>query len=296
MKNPLIQVTLAVLLLLPLPVFAWGAVGHHAICEMAYAELNPGVRAEVDRLIALDPDYDDFATSCTFADWPERQRPIEHYINVPRSVRSIATLDCPMAEDCVLTAIGKDLKIVRDRTQADAERLLALKLLGHWVGDLHQPMHVGYEDDQGANWVPNVGVCERNLHATWDSCIIETLLGEDFREIAARLHRDIRRDDREDWSYDTPVEWANESYRIAISPATRYCVDKQDACWYEDDNFLLSPGETQRTLTIRRSYLKRHQKTVEMRLKQAAVRLGYLLNRALESEPIMEQGLDPTTK
>ena len=290
MKNPLVLFALAALPLLPVPLFAWGAVGHHAICQMAYEELATGVRAEVDRLMAQDPDYEDFATSCTFADWPERQRPTEHYINVPRSTRSIATLDCPLAEDCVLTAIGKDLEIVRDRSRTDEERLLALKLLGHWVGDLHQPMHVGYQDDQGANWVPNVGVCERNLHATWDSCIIETLLGKDFRKIAANLHDEITRAQREDWIHDTPVEWANESYRIATSPATRYCVDKQDACWYEDDNFLLSPGETQRTMRVRRSYLKRHQKTVEMRLQQAAVRLGYMLNRAMAPEPIMAPG------
>ena len=94
-----------------------------------------------------------------------------------RNTRSIATLDCPLADDCVLTAIGKDVAILEDRRQTDEARLLALKLLGHWVADIHQPMHVGYQDDQGANWVPNVGECERNLHATWDSCIIETLIG-----------------------------------------------------------------------------------------------------------------------
>ena len=287
MKHSLLLAGFASLFLIPVTAFGWGAVGHHAICQVAYEELNPGVRAEVDRLIALDSNYEDFATSCTFADWPERQRPIEHYMNVPRNTRSIATLDCPLADDCVLTAIGKDLTVVRDRTRSDVDRLLALKLLGHWVGDIHQPMHVGFRDDQGANWVPNVGACERNLHATWDSCIIETLLGKDFRVIAERLHDDITRSEREDWSHDVPIEWANESYRIAISPATRYCVDKQDACWYEDDNFLLSPGETQRTMTIRRSYLKRHQKTVEQRLKQAGVRLGYILNRALSPQPIM---------
>jgi len=288
MIHTTIRLAAIALLLAPSAVLAWGAVGHHAICQIAYEGLTRSARREVDRLIDLDPDYENFATSCTFADWPERQRPVEHYINVPRNTRSIATLECPLADDCVLTAIGKDIAILEDRRQADEARLLALKLLGHWVADVHQPMHVGYQDDQGANWVPNVGECERNLHATWDSCIIETLIGKDYRAVAESLGAEITRSERMDWIHDGPVEWANESYRIAIDPDTRYCIDKQDACWYETDNFILSPGETQKTLEINRAYLKRHRGTVEQRLKQAAVRLAYVLNRALTPEPIAD--------
>ena len=287
MKKFLLVVPFAIPLFLPASALAWGAVAHHALCEMAYQELDPRARAEVDRLIQLDEEHVTFATSCTYADWPERQRPIEHYMNVPRSTRSIAVLACPLAEDCVLTAVGKDLAVVKDRSLSDEERLTALKLLGHWVGDIHQPAHVGFADDQGANLIPNTGACEGNLHATWDTCIVETLLGTDYGAIAKELHGEITDQERIDWQYDTPVEWANESYRIAIDPATRYCVDKQEACWYEDDNFILSPGEAQKSLKIRRAYLKRHRRTVEQRLKQAAVRLGYLLNQALVHEPTM---------
>ena len=287
MKKFLLVVQLAIPLMLPASALAWGAVAHHALCEMAYRELNPAARAEVDRLIGLDDAYETFATSCTFADWPERQRPVEHYINVPRNTRSIAVLECPLAEACVLTAIDKDLAVVKDRSLSDEERLLALKLLGHWVGDLHQPAHVGFADDQGANLIINTGACEQNLHATWDTCIVETLLGTDYLAIAAELHGEITDRQRVDWQYDSPVEWANESYRIVIDPATRYCVDKQDACWYEDGNFILTPGEAQKSVKISRRYLKRHRGTVEQRLKQAAVRLGYLLNQAFSHEPVM---------
>lgn len=289
MKNLLIRLLVPALLISSSTAFAWGEVGHHAICEMAYEGLTRNARREVDRLIGLDADYETFATSCTFADWPERHRPLDHYMNVPRNTRSIATLDCPLAESCVLTAIGKDVEILQDRRQPDDARLLALKLLGHWVADIHQPMHVGYQDDQGANWVPNVGECERNLHATWDSCIIDALLGTDYRAIAQGLGAEITGAERQDWIHDGPVEWANESYRIAIDADTGYCVDKQDACWYGPDNFILSPGETQRTMKISRAYLKRHRSTVELRMKQAAVRLAYVLNRALTPEPIADR-------
>lgn len=273
---------LCLLLLLPTTVLAWGRVGHEAICQVAYEHLEPVAQAEVDRLIAFDPDYDDFATSCTFADSPERIRAIEHYVNFSRNTRSVATLECPMAEACVLTAIPADAAILADPEKSDEERLLALKLLGHWVGDIHQPMHNAFADDAGANWIPNIGECERNLHATWDSCIIEKLISTDYQTVAILLSSDITPENRADWMHDGPVEWSNESFRIAIDPATRYCVSKEEACWYAADNFMLSPGETQRTMEISRSYLKRHQKTVELRLKQAGIRLAATINRAIE--------------
>ncbi len=269
--------------------FAWGPVGHQAICQLAYEELNASARQAVDRLIGLDPQYESFAESCLFADFPERQRPEEHYMNLPRDARAIATLACPLADSCVLTAIGKDVAVLEDPARSDGDKLTALKLLGHWVGDIHQPMHVTFSDDRGANWIPNVGECERNLHATWDSCIIETLLGRDYRVVTADLRAGIDDGDRDGWVTDNEVEWANESYRIAIDRKTGYCISREGACWYTADNFILTPGETQRTMFISKSYLRRHRSTVELRLRQAGVRLGALLNRVFAPPPrIME--------
>ena len=38
----------------------------------------------------------------------------------------------------------------------------------HWVGDIHQPLHVSFEDDRGGNNIQVNGQCSGNLHATWD--------------------------------------------------------------------------------------------------------------------------------
>jgi hypothetical protein len=37
-------------------------------------------------------------------------------------------------------AIAWDRKILADKSKSDAQRLSALKYLGHWIGDLHQPL------------------------------------------------------------------------------------------------------------------------------------------------------------
>jgi S1/P1 Nuclease len=65
-------------------------------------------------------------------------------------------------------AIGKDLALLSSSTATEQERLESLKYLGHWVGDIHQPLHVSFEDDRGGNSVGISGsLCRWNLHAAW---------------------------------------------------------------------------------------------------------------------------------
>ena len=55
---------MASLLIFSGQVHAWGNLGHQTICEMAFQELTPTARSEVDRLIALDTRFETFADSC----------------------------------------------------------------------------------------------------------------------------------------------------------------------------------------------------------------------------------------
>lgn len=269
-------------LLLPHLVLAWGEDGHRVVCEIAYAELSSPARAEVDRLLAIDPGFDTFAESCLFADAPERIRVIDHYMNVPRSYRAITTAECPMADSCLLPAIRTDSQILLDPRARDEEKLLALKLLGHWVGDIHQPFHVSFQDDRGANSIFVNGTDpEKNLHGVWDYDIFSSNYGNDYRQIATDFRVDINDDERLAWRHDSPVEWANESLQITLSKSAQYCTHKQGACWYTADNMLLSRGETWKQLKISKRYLRRHGPVVRKRLQQAGVRLAAILNRTL---------------
>ena len=58
--------------------------------------------------------------------------------------------------------------------------MIALKFLGHWIGDLHQPLHVSYADDKGGNHVTlkkSIG-CSKKLHG-W---------GQNFRPVHDDTH------------------------------------------------------------------------------------------------------------
>jgi hypothetical protein len=167
-------------------------------------------------------------------------------------------------------------------TATEQERLEALKYLGHWVGDVHQPLHVSFEDDRGGNSIGvSGGLCSWDLHAVWDRCIIEQGLGDDPYAIARALLDDVTHDDRATWRRSGPIDWANESFTFLVSPAVRYCVRTDTGCWYIADSDRLEPGEPQKAVVVDRSYIEINTPTVRDRLVEAGVRLGGLLNRAL---------------
>jgi hypothetical protein len=273
---------LLLLCLAPHLAYGWGNLGHQTICNITLEELTPAARVEVDRLIALDPSVDNFAQSCTYADFP-RRRPPGHFLNLPRSASAVVTDDCPMADDCLFRAFLDDLAILSNPNLPDADRLRSLKLLSHWVGDFHQPLHVSFKDDRGGNQVlEQGGPCDQNLHSVWDTCIIKEEIGPNAEDNAVRLEAQITNTDREAWQLDSPVEWANESFQITREPSVEYCVLKEGACWYSSDNIMLQDDEPRRKVTVEQTYRSAHVGTISMRLKQAAVRLAHVLNTALE--------------
>jgi hypothetical protein len=136
---------------------------------------------------------------------------------------SLARQRCPVAEACVVTAIADDLKILASPAAGEAERLAALKYLGHWLGDIHQPLHVSFADDRAGSDIAVAGLCSGTIHAAWDGCLIERSLGRDTQAVATALHAEISDEERAAWTASTPLAWGNESLAIAISPTIRYC-------------------------------------------------------------------------
>ena len=271
--------------LMPSSAFAWGDVGHRVICQIAYEEVKPEIRARVDALVAIDPKFRTFADACTAPDHPHIRSP-EHYVDLPRSAKGIEVAHpCPVADRCVISAILNDTRDLALSLDV-SDQLRLLKSLGHWVGDVHQPLHVSFDDDRGGNLVAIEGPCTKaNLHAVWDTCIIEKKIGLDYADIAAKLRAEITDEDRARWvppiiDVAAVVAWANKSSAIAERPDVQYCVQKDDACWYAADQPEYRGG-AQRIVTVDDAYLTAQAATVRERLKMAGVRLGAILNTAL---------------
>ena len=80
---------------------------------------------------------------------------------------------------------------------------MALKFLGHFVGDVHQPMHVSFQDDRGGNSVDTTGVCGSNLHSAWDTCLLKKAVGTDAAAAVDAADRRDRRRDHAAWVQST---------------------------------------------------------------------------------------------
>lgn len=82
--------------------------------------------------------------------------------------------DCPNSA-CVVAAIQNYTNILSSRPPARwiNPEPSAVTFLVHYMGDIHQPLHVGYAHDRGGN---NVNVKffgkTKNLHSIWDSGLI----------------------------------------------------------------------------------------------------------------------------
>jgi hypothetical protein len=216
-------ISIVVLLLIQGTAHGWGDTGHRIICEIAFRLVQDDTRAAIKGLIESDTDFATFSDSCVFPDHP-RHRAAEHFVNLPRDAKGLISDECPTADKCVLSAILEDLKLLASQSASQGDRLIALRFLGHWVGDIHQPLHVSFEDDRGGNDILVIGECFGNLRATWDTCLVERALGKDIASAASRLLEEVTPDMITIWSASDPRDWANESFAIARSAQTGYCV------------------------------------------------------------------------
>jgi hypothetical protein len=199
-----------------------------------------------------------------------RVRAPEHFINLPRDSKGLTSDQCPQAPTCVLTAILSDSKILSSKTEADAVRLIALKSLGHWVGDIHQPLHVSFLDDKGANFIKVSGQCAGNLHAAWDTCLVLSAVGPDALDAATDLLEAISPEKSAQWSASEPRDWANESFAISEAAKTGYCLMQGTSC-----------GPAIGSVPITAEYLAANEPVVREQLQKAGVRLARILDGVL---------------
>ena len=174
-----------------------------------------------------------------------------------------------------------DFAVLASPNATDEEKLAALKFLGHWVGDIHQPLHAASQDDRGGNHVRTLGSSCESLHTLWDSCLVEERLGMHPLAIVPELRAGITDEQRAEWLASDPVDWANESFAIAREPEFGYCVMVGDTCQYAADNREFDEGEPEKVVVVDDGYLDRHASIARERIAMAGVRLAGLLNRAL---------------
>ena len=175
--------------------FAWGPNGHRIVAQICYDNLSANARAKINRI--LGNNY-----MAQIATWPDFIRSEKnwdftknwHFITVDsgstfKQVWESSSMDPAInnvaeAIDLMESILKNDAQAIRKfRLLMDSNHVkplegsiitTALAFLIHFMGDLHQPMHVGKGDDFGGNKVKVIFFSkESNLHSVWDEGIIE---------------------------------------------------------------------------------------------------------------------------
>lgn len=278
MRRPAPIAAFLVLLLAAPLAFGWAGLGHRMVGELAQRHLTPQALAEVQTLLAGEPD----PTLAGVAMWADDLRNNDpprfkatskwHYINAQGGGCGFEVArDCPNG-DCVVAAIERQRAILADRGQPLEARRDALKFLVHLVGDAHQPMHAGNRTDAGGNGYqislatalePEAyardkyvdGVMGTNLHSVWDYYVLGER-GLSLPQYADRL-------DALPWPtapelLSPPLAWAKESCRLIDARGLYPESHKMD-----------------------HRYPDAMRPLAEQRVRQAAYRLAALLNQTL---------------
>ncbi|CAI9096182.1 OLC1v1032267C1 [Oldenlandia corymbosa var. corymbosa] len=166
-------------------VHGWGNDGHLTVCRLAQPRLSEAAANAVKDLL---PAYaeDDLGSLCSWADRVKFRRPWSsplHYIDTPDDLCTYQyTRDCKDADGikdrCVVGAINNYTTQLLTYGQESASQYNlteALLFLSHFMGDIHQPLHVGFTSDRGGNTIDVHWYTRKSvLHHVWDNNIIDT--------------------------------------------------------------------------------------------------------------------------
>jgi hypothetical protein len=165
------------LLMIAQSAFCWGLTGHRIVAEIAERHLSKKAKKELKKLIGKE-------TLAWWANWPDFIKSDSawnhaskwHYVDLPGHLAKdsfIAQLKRLPGKN-LYTQIQDMMTQLKNKSLPIEQRRNALSFLVHLVGDLHQPLHVGRDEDQGGNKITVYWFDRKtNLHSVWDNALID---------------------------------------------------------------------------------------------------------------------------
>jgi hypothetical protein len=252
------------LVLLSAPALSFGADGHRIIAIIAENHIRAKTAAAIQEIT-------DGKSLATLSLWPDRIRYLPawrqskywHYISIDDHEKFD---DFPRNPDGdVLSSLEYFFAQLKSAELTRQQRLEALAFFVHFVGDIHQPLHVGRRGDRGGNkinlkWLKLSKAT--NLHRVWDSLIIdsETLSPEEYSQTLDRASPVLIKQ----WQSSGFLDWARESKNL------------------RDHVYNFGAGAKRTPIQISPAYIDRNKPIIEQRLLMAGVRLGDYLNRIFD--------------
>lgn len=211
MKRILLNI---VMLTSVLTAMSWSQKGHDVVANIAQRHLTPATAAAVDSLL-------DGKSMVYWANWLDNASHTPdyaytktwHYKNVDEGVRYEEAQANPSGD--AVTAVKQQIELLSNPSTPGADPTLALKILIHVTGDMHQPMHMGHATDLGGNRVKvKYFGRDTNLHSVWDGSLVESAHKWSYTEWSDQIDRVSKEQEAAivDGSID---DWAKQTLVLA---------------------------------------------------------------------------------
>lgn len=197
-----------------LSAMSWSQKGHDVVANIAQRHLTPATAAAVDSLL-------DGKSMVYWANWLDNASHTPdyaytktwHYKNVDEGVRYEEAQANPSGD--AVTAVKQQIELLSNPSTPGADPTLALKILIHVTGDMHQPMHMGHATDLGGNRVKvKYFGRDTNLHSVWDGSLVESAHKWSYTEWSDQIDRVSKEQEAAivDGSID---DWAKQTLALA---------------------------------------------------------------------------------
>ncbi|MDA0331060.1 MAG: S1/P1 nuclease [Bacteroidetes bacterium] len=212
----------------------WGSTGHRALAEVASFYLTENAKNKINEIL----DGETIVTVSMYADDIRSDNRYDkyydwHFINMELDEDYEDAV--PSEKGDVFIAINKCLDILESDSLTDSDKSFYLKLLIHFIGDLHQPMHIGRYEDRGGNrvYVKWFGR-NSNLHRVWDSEMINGY-NMSYSELAKNLP--TPKNLEIEFERDDLIDWVNETHSYTRKIYNDVSIDDNLGYEYQYQNF-----------------------------------------------------------
>jgi hypothetical protein len=232
----------------------WGKNGHRATGKIAEKHLTKRAKKKIDKLLKGQS----LAFVSTYADEIKSDRSFSkyypwHYVNMGLNETYEEAEKNPKGD--LVTGINECIAVLKNDNASDEDKAFHLKLLVHFVGDLHQPMHIGRKEDKGGNAIQVQWFGKgTNLHRVWDTNMIDDW-EMSYLELADNAAH-LSKKQIEALEKGSVIDWVNE-----VHETTKEVYNS------------VKVGED-----LRYRYSYDHFGTVRTQLQKGGVRLAKILN------------------
>ncbi|RAR71577.1 S1/P1 nuclease [Flavobacterium aciduliphilum] len=241
---------------LPLHTFAWGEKGHRIVAEIAFKNLDRKTR----KIILQYLDGMSIEEAANWMDAIKKDHSYDHlkpwhYVNFEKNERVKDTC-C----DNIIYRLSQTIETLKKYpTLPKATVKMELCYLFHLMGDLHQPLHVGYGSDKGGNSIHLKYLDKKmDLHGLFDYGIIEA---QNIKLKHCLKYHVYTKDDIEKMNKGSVLDWAKES-RSHLTQI--YSLNGN------------APSE---------AYITTNEGLIKQQLQVAGIRLAELLKTIFSQEP-----------